>query len=318
MRERREGTLRTPLHLLIVDPCPQDRGTWRRLIAARFEQDHVIAEAQTAEEALTYIEAAEPHCVVVDHRPPEMDGLAFLVALRTACGENAIPVVMLTGAGSEQIAVEAMKRGAQDYLTKATVCAESLHGAICGAMKQVAAQRTLRQSANTDELTGTCNRRSLLERLRDEVDRGRRLRTPVSLLMLDLDHFKRVNDRFGHRVGDAVLENVGKLLRATLRAGDFAGRYGGEEFCVVLTDTPLAGAEIVAERIRRQVSMLAVRAASGAVVRVTCSIGVVQIGAGRDSSEAIDLADRALYAAKAAGRNRVELARSPAVAVPLP
>ncbi len=317
MRERREGTVRTPLHILLVDPCKQDRESCRRLIASRFEQDHAIVEAGSSEEALAQIEADEPHCVVLDHRLPELDGLAFLLALRAAHGENAVPVVMLTGNGSEQVAVEAMKCGAQDYLPKATLCAESLHRAICGAMKQVAAQQKLRRSASTDDLTGTCNRRSLMERLREEVERSRRHRTPLSLLMLDLDHFKRVNDRFGHRVGDAVLENVGRLLQATLRAGDFAGRYGGEEFCIVLTDTPLTGAEVAAERIRRQVSMLAVQGPSGVVVRVTCSIGAAQVGAGRDAAEAIDLADRALYAAKAAGRDRVELARPPiAVASP--
>ena len=126
--------------------------------------------------------------------------------------------------------------------------------------------------------------------------------------MLDLDHFKRVNDSFGHRIGDAVLEGVGRLLRTTFRAGDFAGRYGGEEFCVVLTDTPLAGARVVAERIRRQVSMLTVRAPDDTAVEVACSIGVAEADTGREVMETIDLADRALYRAKAAGRDRVEFA----------
>jgi diguanylate cyclase (GGDEF)-like protein len=220
---------------------------------------------------------------------------------------------MLTGGGDEMVAVQAMKRGAQDYLTKSSVTAESLRRAIHGAMKRVAEEQQLLRSASIDELTGACNRRSLLERLHEERERARRHRKSLCVLMLDLDHFKHINDSFGHRIGDAVLENVGRLLRTTLRAGDFAGRYGGEEFCVVLTDTPLSGARVVAERIRRQVAMLTVRAPDGAAVQVACSIGVAEADTGRDVMEAIELADRALYRAKAAGRDRVELAPPPLV-----
>lgn len=302
---------RTPLRILIVDDCREDRELYRRLIARGFDQEHIVAETETAEEALARIASAEPHCIVLDYRLPDGDGLSFLSALRLAHGEGRIPVVMLTGGGDESVAVQAMKRGAQDYLTKSSVTAESLRRAIRGAMKRVAEEQQLRRSASIDELTGACNRRWLLERLREETVRARRHRAPLCVLMLDLDHFKRVNDSFGHRIGDAVLENVGRLLRSTLRAGDFAGRYGGEEFCVVLTETPLPGARVVAERIRRQISALTVRAPDGVAVRVACSIGVAEADTGRDVMEAIELADRALYRAKATGRDRVELAPPP-------
>jgi len=302
---------RTPLRILIVDDCREDRELYCRLIARGFDQEHIIAETETAEEALERIAVAEPHCIVLDYQLPDSDGLAFLSALRLTHGEAKIPVVMLTGGGDETVAVQAMKRGAQDYLTKSSVTAESLRRAIQGAMKRVAEEQQLRRSASIDELTGACNRRSLLERLHEEMERARRHRKPLCVLMLDLDHFKRVNDSFGHRIGDAVLEGVGRLLRTTFRAGDFAGRYGGEEFCVVLTDTPLAGARVVAERIRRQVSMLTVRAPDDTAVEVACSIGVAEADTGREVMETIDLADRALYRAKAAGRDRVEFAPPP-------
>jgi diguanylate cyclase (GGDEF)-like protein len=299
---------RTPLRILIVDDCREDRELYRRLIARGFEQDHIVAETETAEEALARVAVAEPHCIVLDYHLPDGDGLAFLAALRLARGERAIPVVMLAGGGDERVAVQAMKQGAQDYLTKSSVTAESLRRAIQGAMKRVADEQQLLRSASIDELTGAYNRRSLFERLQEESARARRHRKPLSVLMLDLDHFKRVNDSFGHRIGDAVLERVGRLLRATLRAGDFVGRYGGEEFCVALTDTPLAGARIAAERIRQQVSMLTLRAADGTSVEVSCSIGAAEADLTRDVMDVIELADRALYRAKAAGRDRVELA----------
>lgn len=306
---------RTPLRILIVDDCREDRELYRRLIARGFEQDHIVAETETAEEALERIAVSEPHCILLDYRLPDADGLAFLSALRLAHGEGRVPVVMLTGGGDEGVAVQAMKRGAQDYLTKSAVTAESLGRAIQGAMKRVAEDQQLRRSASIDELTGACNRRWLLERLRDEAVRSRRHRSSLCVLMIDLDHFKRVNDVFGHRIGDSVLEGVGRVLRTTLRAGDFAGRYGGEEFCVVLTDTPLSGARVVAERIRRQVSALAIGAPDAGRVGVSCSIGVAEADTGRDPMEAIELADRALYRAKAAGRDRVELAPPPILPV---
>ncbi len=312
---------RTPLRILIVDDCREDRELYRRLIGKAFAQDHLVAETETAEDALARIAISPPHCVVLDYQLPDGDGLAFLSALRLAHGESRIPVVMLTGGGDERVAVQAMKRGAQDYLTKSAVTADSLRRAIQGAMKRVAEDQQLRRSASVDELTGTWNRRAFLERLAEEHERARRHRKPLSVLMLDLDHFKRVNDGFGHRLGDTVLERVGRLLRTALRAGDFVGRYGGEEFCVVLTETPLAGARVAAERLRRQVAMLSVPTPDGTSIGIGCSIGAAESDPARpEPMDVVEEADRALYRAKAGGRNRVETAppagRRPAAPAP--
>ena len=307
---------RTPLRILVVDDSRDDRELLRRLVERGFEQETIVAETETAEEALERIRLAEPHCILLDHQLPDCDGLAFLSALRLVHGA-AIPVVMLTGSGDELLAVQALKRGAQDYLPKSSVGADSLRRAVLGAMKQAAEQAALQRSARTDALTDTLNRATLVERLQEETERARRHRKPVCVLMLDLDHFKRVNDAFGHRIGDAVLERTGRLLRASLRAGDFVGRYGGEEFCVVLTDTGLDGARVVAERIRRQVAMQGLEAPDGRRVQVSCSIGVAQVDPGAlDPMDGVERADRALYRAKAAGRDRVESA--PPVAAPAP
>lgn len=306
---------RTPLRILIVDDCREDRDLYRRFIDQTFEQEHLVAETETVEDALRRIAISTPHCIVLDQELPDGDGLSLLSTLRLSRRDDPIPVVMLTGGGDERVAVQAMKRGAQDYLMKSSVDAWALGRAIHGAMKQVADERQLLRSASIDDLTGAWNRRALCARLEEEHARSRRHAKPLSVLMLDLDHFKRVNDEFGHRVGDAVLERVGRLLRASLRAGDLAGRYGGEEFCVVLTDTPLAGARVVAERLRRRIATIEVPLASGSKIGVACSIGVAQADVSRaDPMAVVEEADRALYRAKAAGRDRVEVASPPPVA----
>jgi len=299
---------RTPLRILIVDDSPEDRELVRRLLEKGFDRTPIVAETDTAEEALERIRVAEPHCILLDHQLPGCDGLSFLSALRLSGGDRQIAVVMLTGGGDERIAVQALKRGAQDYLPKAALGSQALRRAIRDAMRQAAEQSELRRSARVDDLTGALNRRALEERLAEEVRRAQRHRKPICILMMDLDHFKAVNDRFGHRIGDAVLSRTGRLLRANLRAGDFVGRYGGEEFCVVLTETPLSGARVVAERIRRSLALQACEAPDGASVRVTCSVGVAELDpATPDGTDGVDRADRALYRAKAGGRDRVEL-----------
>jgi diguanylate cyclase (GGDEF)-like protein/PAS domain S-box-containing protein len=170
-------------------------------------------------------------------------------------------------------------------------------------------EQHLRRLAMTDSLTGLPNRRSLTLHLRREVARAQRYHHPLSLLFIDLDHFKRYNDRRGHRRGDAVLVTIGRLLKAQLRESDTAARYGGEEFVVLLpeTDTPRAGA--LAEGLRQVVQrqLGASPGSGGRRVGLTVSVGVATLPADAQNGTALlERADRALYAAKAAGRNRVQ------------
>ncbi|HEX8404811.1 MAG TPA: sensor domain-containing diguanylate cyclase [Duganella sp.] len=167
--------------------------------------------------------------------------------------------------------------------------------------------RELEMLATTDELTGLHNRRSLLQRLRFETARAKRFRTPLSVVMIDLDHFKRVNDGHGHAVGDQVLADVGRLLRESVRVIDVAGRYGGEELCVILPNTPLDGALTFAETLRAKIAAQPHHAGACAL-QVTASLGVgsfdhLEIA---DAESVLRQADAALYRAKDAGRNRVE------------
>jgi diguanylate cyclase (GGDEF)-like protein len=171
--------------------------------------------------------------------------------------------------------------------------------------------RLLSEVSARDSLTGLYNRWYVMEKIESEMNRSLRHGSPVALLMLDIDHFKRVNDTWGHSAGDMVLKTVGQVLRDSCRVYDVPGRYGGEEFCVVLPETKLGNTPAVAERIRTRVEGTAVRV-EGSNVSVTASIGIAGVDA--ESAEAvltasalIDRADRALYLAKHRGRNRVEM-----------
>lgn len=177
--------------------------------------------------------------------------------------------------------------------------------------RRVRAQnRELAAMSRTDGLTGLLNRRYWDEAVAAEFQRCKRTGRPVSLLMLDIDHFKAVNDAHGHLVGDEVIRAVARHLRSALRLQDLPGRYGGEEFGVVLPDTALEGAEVIAERVRRRIGD-AVLEKTG--VRATVSIGIAALDPAEPSyADWISQADRALYAAKANGRNRCEAFRRPA------
>ena len=167
----------------------------------------------------------------------------------------------------------------------------------------------LQQLVRFDELTGLYNRRYLLERLTQEIQRARRYRSPLSLLMLDVDHFKRINDTHGHIVGDTVLAAIAAELQRALRATDIPARYGGEELCIVLPETQLDGAYLLAERLRHQIAALTFTNTGGQTFLVTCSIGAAMLpDRAADSRAFLALADGALYQAKAHGRNCVVLA----------
>ncbi len=165
----------------------------------------------------------------------------------------------------------------------------------------------LERLAVTDELTGLHNRRFFFERLDAEIDRAHRYGRLPSLVLVDLDHFKRINDTFGHTTGDAVLRETARVLRENVRETDDIARYGGEEFVLLLMETGLADASAVAEKLRAAVATHEF-AAGGAALRVTISLGVAELGPGDDAAALVARADVALYDAKHGGRDRVALA----------
>ncbi|QKQ25821.1 GGDEF domain-containing protein [Candidatus Reidiella endopervernicosa] len=163
----------------------------------------------------------------------------------------------------------------------------------------------LEEQAVTDGLTGLHNHRFFIERLGEEMHRAQRSCSPLTLLMVDLDHFKQVNDTHGHLVGDAVLEESARVIRKHMRIADEAGRYGGEEFSVALPDTDLEGGEMLAERLLQSLREMSITLPDGSELLITASVGVAQWNGREEISMLIDHADKALYEAKRSGRNRV-------------
>jgi diguanylate cyclase (GGDEF)-like protein len=175
----------------------------------------------------------------------------------------------------------------------------------------VVRNRSLSETTTRDTLTGLYNRSYLVEKLDSEISRALRHNSPMAVLLLDIDHFKRVNDSYGHSAGDQVLQCVGKVLKESCRVYDVPGRYGGEEFCVVLPETRIGNTTIVAERIRERLAATSIPVSEGSVI-VTASIGIAGVESGPaegvlSPGALLERADRALYSAKHRGRNRVEL-----------
>jgi diguanylate cyclase (GGDEF)-like protein len=182
--------------------------------------------------------------------------------------------------------------------------APALLAGITDVTPQKILEEKLRELAMQDELTGLYNRRHFVELADAEVARARRTSAPLSLAMLDIDHFKAVNDVFGHPVGDLALKEVARAMRETLRTSDVPARFGGEEFVVLLMDTPLEGAIAVTERLRERVGRSEVPAGKGRVARFTVSGGVAELAPGERFEVLLARADEALYRAKEDGRNR--------------
>ena len=176
------------------------------------------------------------------------------------------------------------------------------------ALENARLHERVQRQATTDELTGLVNRRRFLEALENELERSRLFETPLSLVLADLDDFKRVNDDHGHLAGDRALQTFGDLLRAHVRKVDVAGRLGGEEFAVLLPETDADSAALVADRMRRALSESSLEVSPGSRILLTASFGIAQLAPGQASEQLLSRADAALYDAKSAGKNRVSLA----------
>jgi len=253
--------------------------------------------------------------VLCDVEMPGMDGFKFLSMVNARKELHDIPILLLTSHEEMATKVKGLEQGASDYLTK-PFSPEELLARVKVQLKVKTLQDNLKESnqllqklAQTDPLTELHNRRYMMETLEAEFDRSSRVGSPFALLMLDLDHFKQVNDTFGHQLGDKVLQSTAWEIQALLRQYDSAARFGGEEFALLLPETPLNGAKLVAERVRQSINDIEF-AGPLSKLKISISIGVAAIPHNKIStvSDLVRLADDALYAAKRNGRNRVESA----------
>lgn len=201
------------------------------------------------------------------------------------------------------VAVELMLYFAIQFITR------RLRAVIDGKVKHIEElNEYLAEQAVTDGLTGLHNHRFFIERLGEEINKSQHSGRPLSLIMLDIDHFKQVNDHYGHQAGDRVLEILAETIRAHARVGDEAGRYGGEEFSLALTDNNREQAEVLAERLLQAIRELSIRLPDGEELHITVSMGIAQWDGKESIQQFIERADQALYRAKHNGRDRVELA----------
>lgn len=253
--------------------------------------------------------------ILCDLNMPGIDGFKFLALKHGKSEYNEVPVIMLTGEEDVRNKVRGLEAGASDYLTK-PFHDEELVARVRVHLKIKTLQDELRDKnarleamTRTDELTGVNNRRFFMEMLRAEYLRSERYGTPLVYAMVDIDHFKRINDTHGHLIGDRALVAVAGVLQKAVRLHDVLGRYGGEEFGIIMPHTDQPGAELAVERCRRQIAETPIEV-DGHSLKITVSLGAVcyprpEI---KRLEDLIGLADAALYRAKEAGRNCIVIA----------
>ena len=306
------------MKILVVDDSRTIRASLGTLLA---RMGHQVVEAENGERALELYASEKPDLLLVDVMMPVLDGYEAATRLRREHPDDWVPIIFLSSMEADQDLDRAIEAGGDDYLVKpvsfvvlnAKIRAlhrlESMRRKLLGLTGELAdANRTLEAMARMDGLTGIANRRYFDSYLPTELARSARSRAPLSLVLIDIDHFKIFNDHYGHPAGDACLRQVATALRAAQRRpGDLAARYGGEEFAMVLPDTPLEGALEVAKHIAERVAQLDIPHAGSTTHRVlTLSQGIATCAPGDTATceRLVAHADKALYLAKERGRNR--------------
>jgi diguanylate cyclase (GGDEF)-like protein len=310
------GDAAAPLRILVVDDHPDNVDI---LYARLSSRGYAVDTASNGVEALARVHEHPPHLILCDVMMPEMDGYEVSRRIKSDDSLPFIPIILVTARDSTADKVEGLEAGADDYLTKpinfpelearvrSMLRIKRLQDELDQKNRELElANKRLRKLSITDGLTELYNHRHVHQLLREEFERSARTGEPVAVAMLDLDRFKQVNDTYGHPTGDVILYETACILRETAREIDMVGRYGGEEFIVILPNTGEAEAGSFAERVREAVGSHVYRDEAHEV-KMTVSSGVASFPAdGVDSPESLlKRADEALYAAKTGGRNRV-------------
>ncbi|MHC4697331.1 MAG: diguanylate cyclase [Planctomycetota bacterium] len=321
-----------PLRVLIVDDDPL---SLRLLDTYLTNSGYGVLTAANGVEAMQILLAQGPPMIITNWMMPEMDGLELCRNIRAHEGVSFAYIIMVTAHSGKDRIVQAFSAGADDFLPKPFNRKELLARVRAGSRivqlqddldrrnlevhrvnaemalahsKLHDANEKLRLMATTDELTGLVNRRAALERLHENWVSADRHDEPLACVMLDIDHFKSVNDTFGHAIGDVALKETAEVMRSAARIEEHLSRIGGEEFLLVCPKTSEDGAAMVAERLRRAVQSHTIKADQKALT-ITVSLGVAERSPDMLSPDDLLIAaDRALYAAKRGGRNRVCLA----------
>jgi len=300
------------MQTLVVDDSP----VYRQILASHLEEwGFPVVIAKDGSEAWALLQRPDrPRLVLLDWVLPDIDGVELCRRIRLeSTAESYSYIILLTGKDGKRDMLEAMQAGADDYLVKPFNQLELKARLLVGKRivdlhkELVSAHESMRYAATHDSLTGLMNRGETLDFLNRELERAKRSGKPLSILLADVDHFKKVNDTLGHLYGDEALKEVATRLRSKLRVYDGVGRYGGEEFLLILADCDLMSALIKADDLRACVGskpIVSTRASSN----ITVSMGIA-VSTDHPAGDIVSLlhqADQGLYAAKHNGRNRVE------------
>jgi two-component system, cell cycle response regulator len=307
------------MKILVVD---DDSAARKKTIKTLKDAGYATIEGQDGQQALSLVKEESPDLLIMDIEMPRMSGHQACRIIKGSKGFPFFPIILVTARSDLQTKVEGLEMGADDYLmkplnklellarVKSMLRLKTLQDDLIATNKKLQGiNDRLQELSMTDPLMEICNRLYFEKRIVYEFQRAERYRTPLALLMLDLDHFKNVNDTYGHLYGDYVLKHTAEVLTASVRQVDIVARYGGEEIVVACPETDGQQSLIVANRIRRNVDE-AVYSHEGVESHVTVSIGVAVCPDAniKTAEELLNKADEALYVAKEEGRNCVRTA----------
>lgn len=290
--------------ILIVEDSKVVRTAFAALL---LKEGYTVEVAECGAKADELIRVFEPHVVLLDWMMPDVDGIDLLSMWHGFEELSWIPVIMLTAKENTAEIEKAFEQGAFDYVTKPPSF-KVLLARIRNAVNIYRLQQRLRDQIIRDPLTNVHNRRYFMDRMNREIERSRRYKRELSLVMLDIDHFKKINDVHGHQTGDATLKLFGKVVSDTVRTCDIVCRIGGEEFVIVCPECSAEQAERAVERIRENMEKCEWRNSAGELMpTVTFSAGVTETGEDIDFDTLVREADSALYESKKMGRNQTSV-----------
>lgn len=303
--------------ILVCDDDPADRELVCTCLQQMTGREIVVIEAWHTKEIQDALRKRRIDLVLVDSHMAGKPGTEWLAKVSK---RQLAPIIMLSGSRTKEVETQAFREQTLGYLPKDDLSLDKLSNAINVALdKWIRLQRAkadrdeLERLMTCDPLTGLPNRQTILGKLRELVNLANRYREDFSLILLDIDHFRKVNDRYGYFTGDEVLEKIATLIRGNIRNTDIVGRYGGEEFIIVLPNTNFSSSWVAAERLRTIIEKAKFKDSTGNVFTVTVSQGLVGWERNDDAASLISRAGEALRKAKEKGRNRVQILLGPSL-----
>jgi len=289
-----------PLILIVEDSSVNSR-LCEKLLNKKGFATVICSDAETA---IEYINIESPDLILLDIVMPGIDGYEFCTIIKNNLKIKDTPIIFLSAMQDEKSIIKGFECGGVDFVTKPFRHQELL-ARIKTHVELKRAKEQLLRMATTDELTRLANRRHFMDRLHEEYERSRRNESEFTMLMIDIDYFKRVNDTYGHQAGDAVLRMTSDTMKHNLRLSDILGRIGGEEFAILLPDTEIREGMVIAERLRKKIENLGVPY-NQSMINITISVGASPSFSNDPGIDSIlQRSDSALYKAKEHGRNQI-------------